>query len=278
MAKPDFLVIGAQKAGTTWLDKMFKSHPNIWTPVVKELQFFNTYYMPEAFKWNKAHRESHALKAISYAINEENRNKIDWNKIKQATLIGEKDNVDYSWYQSVFDYAPVEAIKGEMTPEYSLLNEEHVKDVVGHYPEIKIILVMRDPLQRALSGIKMRLLQQGYTNETNQEEVDNFVISCASDWDVIERGNYERIMNTWLKFIDKKQFLPLLSESLKKDGKQQLAKVSRFLALPESEFIANANVLVHVGKSYNISQHAIDEVATHQEKNTIWFSEYIKNV
>ena len=67
MAKPDFLVIGAQKAGTTWLDKMFKSHPDIWTPVVKELQFFNSLYMPEAFQWTHAHRQSHAVKGIEYA-------------------------------------------------------------------------------------------------------------------------------------------------------------------------------------------------------------------
>jgi hypothetical protein len=45
MARPDFLVIGAQRAGTTWLDGHLRAHPDIYLPEKrKEIHFFDRYY------------------------------------------------------------------------------------------------------------------------------------------------------------------------------------------------------------------------------------------
>jgi hypothetical protein len=38
---PDFLVIGAQRAGTTWLHRVLSQHPRLWLPPVKELHYFD---------------------------------------------------------------------------------------------------------------------------------------------------------------------------------------------------------------------------------------------
>src|SRR5215210_2387932 len=38
---PDFLVIGAQRAGTTWLHRVLRQHPKLWLPPVKELHYFD---------------------------------------------------------------------------------------------------------------------------------------------------------------------------------------------------------------------------------------------
>ena len=38
---PDFLGIGAQKAGTTWLHRSLQAHPQIWMPREKELHYFD---------------------------------------------------------------------------------------------------------------------------------------------------------------------------------------------------------------------------------------------
>ena len=39
---PDFLCIGAQKAGTTWLYDNLKKHPDLGLPDVKELHYFDS--------------------------------------------------------------------------------------------------------------------------------------------------------------------------------------------------------------------------------------------
>ncbi len=45
MTLPNFLVIGAQRSGTTWLDQQLRHHPSIYLPEIrKEVHFFNRYY------------------------------------------------------------------------------------------------------------------------------------------------------------------------------------------------------------------------------------------
>ncbi|MEW6288911.1 MAG: sulfotransferase [Thermodesulfobacteriota bacterium] len=45
MSFPEFLVIGAMRSGTTWLDKILRSHPQIFLPEQrKEVHFFDRYY------------------------------------------------------------------------------------------------------------------------------------------------------------------------------------------------------------------------------------------
>jgi hypothetical protein len=41
MSLPDFLVIGAQKAGTTWLYAQLQNHPQVWLPPIKEIHYFD---------------------------------------------------------------------------------------------------------------------------------------------------------------------------------------------------------------------------------------------
>jgi len=38
-ACPDFLCVGAHKAGSTWLYQQLDSHPDFWMPPVKELHY-----------------------------------------------------------------------------------------------------------------------------------------------------------------------------------------------------------------------------------------------
>src|SRR3954451_6343376 len=38
---PDFICIGAQKAGTGWLYEQLRAHPDFWVPPIKELHYFD---------------------------------------------------------------------------------------------------------------------------------------------------------------------------------------------------------------------------------------------
>jgi hypothetical protein len=41
-AWPDFLCVGAQKAGTSWLYHQLTLHPDFWMPPIKEPYYFET--------------------------------------------------------------------------------------------------------------------------------------------------------------------------------------------------------------------------------------------
>lgn len=47
---PDFLYIGASKAGSTWIYNALKEHPELCIPDAKDIQFFD-YYYDKGFSW-----------------------------------------------------------------------------------------------------------------------------------------------------------------------------------------------------------------------------------
>ncbi|MEK6221787.1 MAG: sulfotransferase [Chloroflexota bacterium] len=44
MLKPNFLFIGADKTGSTWLYQLLRQHPNVYVPNIKDVYFFDRYY------------------------------------------------------------------------------------------------------------------------------------------------------------------------------------------------------------------------------------------
>ena len=64
---PNFLIIGAPRSGTTWLEKNLRSHPDVFMPGIKELHFFNKHY-DRGLPWYEAHfEEAVSFKAVGEA-------------------------------------------------------------------------------------------------------------------------------------------------------------------------------------------------------------------
>lgn len=102
---PHFLCVGAQKSGTTSLHALLGSHPQVFLPPAKELQFFSLYH-------------------------------------ERGT----------PWYRDQFEAAGEHQICGEITPYYLFhpLAAQRIKDLL---PQVRLIVLLRDPVQRALSGL-----------------------------------------------------------------------------------------------------------------------------
>jgi hypothetical protein len=115
--RPDFLVIGAEKAGTTWLHDILRAHPDLFLPEVKELHFFN--------RFDSTGRE------------------ID--NYRRRGL---------SWYDLHFADAPDDATSGEATPMY-LCDPEAPGRIHRTLPEARFIVLLRDPVARTWSHYRM---------------------------------------------------------------------------------------------------------------------------
>ena len=55
---PDFLGIGAQKAGTTWLHENLRRHPELFLPEEKELHYFDRQWVRPLRHYSAAFREA----------------------------------------------------------------------------------------------------------------------------------------------------------------------------------------------------------------------------
>jgi hypothetical protein len=70
MTLPNFLCIGAQKCGTSWLDSQLRNHPRIYVPTQrKELHFFDQYF-ERGLQWYEGHFPSDGASRDFDAIGE----------------------------------------------------------------------------------------------------------------------------------------------------------------------------------------------------------------
>lgn len=68
--KPNFLCIGAQKSGTTWLYYNLKEHPQIWLPLYKEIHYFDEIYVNQSLaKSTITRRERNRLSILKDELN-----------------------------------------------------------------------------------------------------------------------------------------------------------------------------------------------------------------
>lgn len=160
---PDFLVIGPQRTGSTWLHYNLAEHPSIMMSKHKEVRFF------------------HLTK---------NHNSPQYHSSK------------LSWYLSNFNDPNPEWIIGEATPSYlvSLAKDsELLEELLTVNPSIKVITTIRNPIERAWSHAQLHLR----VNDLSFDEMDfeffkdfysnSYVSSCAdcANIDIWKKALYE---------------------------------------------------------------------------------------
>jgi hypothetical protein len=192
---PNFLLIGVQKCGTSWLSQMIRQHPEIYTPHTKELHFFNKQY-----------------------------------------------NYDrgIEWYRNFFSGCSSEKAIGEFTPNYFwICRDKKESDESGrtpnvpilikkHYPEMKFIVIFRNPIDRAISAYFHHIGARRISPATKLSEV-------WQHYGILSMGFYYFQLSEWLKFFPLKHFLILVYENdIVKNKEDTLRIVYRFLGVDEN--------------------------------------------
>lgn len=191
---PDFLGIGAQKAGSTWLHKHLALHPGIWLPRWKELHFFDRLHRARP-GWVDAIRpyagrrvRSGLRKFLAADISDR-----DWRGVASdfRFYLARRDA---SWYAGLFQPDDDQAA-GEITPAYSTLTMETVNYVNSLIPDAKLVFLMRNPIERTWSAAIMGLQQEtGIPHDSiGLERLRSITEKPSSEL----RDNYLRTIDTW---------------------------------------------------------------------------------
>lgn len=192
---PDFLVIGAQKAGTTWLAARLREHPDLFMKK-GEVHFFDV-----------------------------------------------DDNFDrgLDWYSQQFEEGASCTLRGEKTPDYLWTNRAHQDAAVipdriqSVVPDAKIIIVLRDPVTRALSALNHQIVARRLSPFTNPDEV---LLGRKSEigrrFGLIERGYYADQIREYQKRFENVLIL-LFEQDIAREPLATLAKIKSFLNL-ENDF------------------------------------------
>jgi hypothetical protein len=151
------------------------------------------------------------------------------------------------WYNSIFKFP--EKVQGEKSTSYFYEKPCHER-IFKHNPEMKLIVLLREPVKRAFSNWNMRhvqgrLLKQAYKfNKSTGQPIENigfshlfkYYLACDSEvnrhlepLDIFERGLYIDQILHLLKFFHREQLLVLIAEDYFKNPVVAMEKVSQHL-------------------------------------------------
>jgi hypothetical protein len=171
-AGPDFLCVGMPKAGTQWLFDQLQSHPDFWMPPIKEI-----YYLDRKLPRLKGARR--LLKKIENSperMERRSSKRRPWDARDRAFLEAAAriagQPMDLERYGELFA-CKGDSKTGDITPNYCRLPDEVVAALAGRLPELRVVLLVRDPVARAWSHICMWHRQERF-DETLLEDAARF--------------------------------------------------------------------------------------------------------
>ena len=203
--KVDFFIVGAPKAGTTSLYHYLSEHPQVEMSSQKEPDYFS----------DKAIHEQ----GMYYAKNRVNT--LD----KYESLFVQKESVVY----------------GEASVSY-LFYENVAEDIKKYNPNAKIIIMLRNPIERAFShylmDYRLGLISDSFENVLAKKSKHKNAHLFYQQY--IEVSKYSKQIQRYLDFFEKDSILFIDYEDLKINVSKTVDQVYNFLHI-STEFAADIN-------------------------------------
>jgi len=205
----DFLGIGVQKSATTWLHHLLSQHNNVSLPPKKELHYFDrhlNYPSPSLLATSNPIKRLFSKQPHNIEHKKAMKNDLKQAlKLKDFTLLKWYLNYYFgyyndNWYLSLFK-ARSNQIQGEITPSYSFLTREDIAKIKSLFPNLKIILMLRNPIDRAWSHIRFHIKRNLFDPNSNMEQIIKFIESPKQTL----RGDYPTILKNWSDFFPAEQ-------------------------------------------------------------------------
>jgi hypothetical protein len=213
---PAFLIIGAQRAGTTTFFDALRRHPDIAPP-----------------------------RSVDRAV--------AWDK--ELHFFDEKFEKGLDWYRSFFPLKALrdvrralgrDLIAGESTPYY-LFHPAVPERVASAIPDMRLVVILRDPVERAYSHYQlMRRMgrerlsfedaldaeEERLAGERERLLVDpSFRARHHRNHSYVSRGLYAEQLERWLTYFPREQLLVLAAEDLRTRGGKVYAEALGFLGV-----------------------------------------------
>lgn len=202
---PDFLVIGAAKAGTTSLFHALRSQTGIYLPDRQE---------PSFLAFGEGGPDWTAPDGTPAPI--------------ARTAVRDPDA-----YHALFGRAPARCVVGEVSPIY-LYVPETIDRIPTHAPDARLVVILRSPAERAWSSY-LHLRREG------REPLD-FDAAIAAEpgriedgvgllWRYVDAGRYAHQLERYVEAFGRDRLLVLLHDELLADPTGQLQRILRFVGV-----------------------------------------------
>lgn len=259
-----FIAIGPPKTGTTWLYSNLAVHPEVELPRDKEIRYFwtnqfigkgNLFQTLFNSHW---HYKGKRIKFKS-ALKQHVRSFFK-GKLNRRTLFSDLHYFCGSqtdrWYEKLF---PDDVTSGDITPKYCELSEEAIGRIKALVPQARIIISLRDPIDREWSRVKMNLLKhkgKGTIANVSREEF----LAHINEQAQLEANDYTALIEKWRKFFPPEQTLIFYYEELQENPQLLFDKVCDFLKISRHR-LSNIDKKRNSGIRENIPDSFLKELA-----------------
>lgn len=124
--------------------------------------------------------------------------------------------------------------EGEITPAYAFLASTTIEEIYRHQPDLKIIFIIRNPVERAWSSAKMAL---GRAEMKFCEASDAWFIDHFNSKGSLLRGDYEACLRRWIEVYSAEQVLVLKFEDIKQTPDDVLSKCCHHIGINEFDTV-----------------------------------------
>jgi hypothetical protein len=225
---PNFLLIGAAKAGTTSLHFYLDQHPEIFMSSLKEPGFF-------AFEGTRGHFPT----------------------IRDAPFV-----TDLASYETLFKGAHNTKVIGESSPQYlGLASPNVIRRIKKVLPDVYILAVLRQPVEQAYSHFVM--LQRGKRvgsvgfREKFLSDMEKFhELSCDLYNQYVVKSYHDRL-RLYVDAFDARKIKIMLYDDLVSDPGVFMAEIYRFLGV-DTDFKNDFSVKLNQGGLY--SSHLVSSI------------------
>jgi hypothetical protein len=219
---PNFFVVGAGKAGTTSIYAYLDQHDQIFMSPLKETNYFSLEMRPENFDESMRPRIDQELADLRQYLLSDMREK------RFGGLIS-----DWNDYLLLFKNAADESAIGEVTPHY-LWSESAPRLIAAQIPRAKIIISLRNPIDRAFSQY-LHMLTAGAARKTFREQIrvssSHANARISMDWPFLEFGLYYEQVKRYLSFFPSAQVHISFHEELQHDPAGLMSRLFAFLGV-----------------------------------------------
>lgn len=201
--RPNFIILGAAKAGTTALYHYLKQHPQIYVTPLKETNYF-------------------ALAG----------EKLDFRGPGDADYVNSLSITDEAAYRAQFDGVTDEIAVGEASPLY-LYHPHAAARIREAVPDARLVAILRNPIDRAYSAF-LHLVRDGREPERDfarvlQLEPERIAANWEHIWHLAAMGRYEEQLRRYYDLFPREQIKVYLYRDLRTDQTGVLRDLFAFL-------------------------------------------------
>jgi len=228
--RPDFICVGFHKCGTSWLYENLREHPEIFMPPIKELNYFlEGRSIPNFSYYQMLFHNSYLFKMKKHQFSKIVRNQFYWRSRndREFSLNFVRPKHSDGWYNLLF---PLDKISGDISPTYCFLENEDVKNIAERFGHLKIIICLRNPVERVWSHVKMNNMLSGNTTLSTEEALQQAKI-------MVDRyPKYKDVLTVWQKYFKKIHLV--FQDEITNRPNEVMHDVLNFLECKNTKFIS----------------------------------------